>query len=126
MNLQNPPDTVGFLESPDEYERPMCPIDGCHFIVEPETRGQGELDDHEWWCPQHGSLVLDASTVQERCPHCGELSDPLPEEYYGTYESPDGESYEANCRTYMHPECADEVIAAIENGHEPVQLDDFA
>lgn len=110
-----------------EFDRPQCPVQDCLFILKTDSPdGYDDLEDHEWWCPTHGSVLTDAEGVQQRCPHCGELSDPLPEEYHGKYETPDGESYYAYSGTFMHPECAEEIIDALENGRKPVKLGDFA
>jgi hypothetical protein len=115
------------LDDPDEFDRPMCPVDDCRFILEAESAdGYDDLADHEWWCPNHGALLPDAAGVQRRCSHCGELADSLPESYRGEYETPDGETYVAHVGVHMHPECADEVIAALEDGRSPVKLEDFA
>lgn len=32
--------------SPDDEDRPLCPVDECHFLL--------ERRDEEWWCPSHG------------------------------------------------------------------------
>lgn len=120
-------DKAGPLDDGDEFDRPLCPVGDCRFILEAESpNGYTDLADHEWHCPNHGSLLVDADSVQRRCSHCGELADSLPEEYNGEYETPDGETYAVHYGVHMHPECADEVIDALESGRSPVTLGDFA
>jgi hypothetical protein len=115
------------IDSPEEFDRPMCPVGDCRFILEADSpKGYPDLADHEWHCPNHGSLLADADSVQRRCSHCGEFADSLPEPYHGEYETPDGETYHVSYGTHMHTECAEEVIDAVETGRSPVTLGDFS
>jgi hypothetical protein len=120
-------DKAAPLSEGAEFDRPMCPVGRCRFILEDESpKGYADLADHEWHCPNHGTLLADADSVQRRCSHCGEFADSLPESYHGEYETPDGETYYVSYGTHMHPECADEVIEALESGRSPATLGDFA
>lgn len=118
---------AGPLDDPTGFDRPMCPVGDCRFILENQSAdGFPGLSDGEWWCPNHGAVLENAEGYQRRCAHCDELTTVLPEEYHGRYTTPDGEAYFAYSGTFMHPECAEIVIEAIESGSKPVTLGDFS